>query len=117
MLLKELLDTGQVEEAKGVLDQPVGGLVYDSRSVKRGDVFFALPGESTDGHHFISEAVKRGAAAVVLERRVPLPQDVTWVRVGNARRKPGFSGWQQAKAEIEDLSETSRWIRRPAPGS
>ncbi len=89
MWLKDLLGTGHVEEVKGVVDQPVAGLVYDSRRVKRGDVFFALPGESTDGHHFIAEAVERGATAVVLERRVPLPQDVTWVRVENVRRTMG----------------------------
>jgi len=30
-----------------------------------------------------------------------------------AHLEPGFSGWQKAEAEIEDVASTSRWIRRP----
>lgn len=89
MRLKDLLETGHVEEAEGVLDQQVAGLVYDSRKVKRGDIFFALPGTSTDGHGYVAEAVERGAAAVVLERKLPLTEDVTWIRVRNVRRTMG----------------------------
>jgi rhodanese-related sulfurtransferase len=33
-----------------------------------------------------------------------------------AHLEPGFSGWQKAEAEIEDVSATSRWIRRPKQG-
>ena len=49
-------------------DPEIGALSYDSRSVGRGDCFFAVRGESSDGHDFIDEAVKAGAAAVVCER-------------------------------------------------
>ncbi|MFO8034245.1 MAG: UDP-N-acetylmuramoyl-L-alanyl-D-glutamate--2,6-diaminopimelate ligase [Candidatus Bipolaricaulota bacterium] len=48
----------------------VQGLAWDSRRVNPGDLFFALPGRRTDGHAFISEAVSRGAVAVVCQRRV-----------------------------------------------
>ena len=41
----------------------------DSRQVQAGDVFFALSGERFDGHDFLHEAARKGAAAVVLERR------------------------------------------------
>jgi UDP-N-acetylmuramoyl-L-alanyl-D-glutamate--2,6-diaminopimelate ligase len=43
----------------------VGALVFDSRAVQPGDLFFALQGESVDGHRYIPAAVQRGAAAVV----------------------------------------------------
>ena len=89
MWLKELLDTEHVEEVQGDLDRQVGGLAYDSRRVRDGDIFFALPGTVTDGHDFVDDAVERGAAAVVVERRVPLPRKVTWVRVQNVRRTMG----------------------------
>ncbi len=39
----------------------------DSRSVGRGQVFFALRGERFDGHEFVREALAEGAAAVVVE--------------------------------------------------
>ncbi len=41
----------------------------DSREVKPGGVFFALRGAEMDGHRFIADAVERGAAAVIVERR------------------------------------------------
>jgi UDP-N-acetylmuramoyl-L-alanyl-D-glutamate--2,6-diaminopimelate ligase len=53
---------------------PGGRLVSDSRRVKRGDVFFAYPGEGpADGRNYIASALEKGAAAVVYEAR-----DFTW---------------------------------------
>lgn len=46
------------------------GITFDSRAVARDDLFFALKGESTDGHGFVAEAMKRGAAAAVVSRDV-----------------------------------------------
>ena len=45
----------------------VGGLAFDSRSVRRGDLFFALPGTHTSGNIYIPDALTAGAAAVVYE--------------------------------------------------
>ncbi|MCL5020980.1 MAG: UDP-N-acetylmuramoyl-tripeptide--D-alanyl-D-alanine ligase [Bacteroidetes bacterium] len=41
----------------------------DSRTVGRGEVFFALRGEKFDGHNFVSTAVKKGAACAVVDRK------------------------------------------------
>ncbi len=90
MRLKELLDAVEVEETQGNMDQPVTGLAYDSRQVEKGYVFFAVRGERADGHDFTQQAFERGAAAVVVERRITLPQDATWVRVRNGRRAMGI---------------------------
>jgi UDP-N-acetylmuramoyl-L-alanyl-D-glutamate--2,6-diaminopimelate ligase len=40
----------------------------DSRRVRPGDLFAALPGDRYDGHQFIAEAIRRGAASVLCER-------------------------------------------------
>ena len=48
------------------LSLPISGLASDSRAVKPGDLFVALPGVSTDGSHFIADAIARGAAAVLV---------------------------------------------------
>ncbi|QOY95383.1 UDP-N-acetylmuramoyl-L-alanyl-D-glutamate--2,6-diaminopimelate ligase [Massilia sp. UMI-21] len=46
---------------------PGGRLVSDSRRVGKGDVFFAYPGEASDGRRYIAAAIDAGAAAVVYE--------------------------------------------------
>jgi UDP-N-acetylmuramoyl-tripeptide--D-alanyl-D-alanine ligase len=46
------------------------GVSIDSRSVATGDLFVALEGENFDGHDFAAAALDRGAAAVMLKRRV-----------------------------------------------
>jgi UDP-N-acetylmuramoyl-tripeptide--D-alanyl-D-alanine ligase len=60
---------------KGVAnaDFQVSGVEIDSRDVMPGDLFFALRGESTDGHRFLDSAFARGAAAAVVDRPVPYP--------------------------------------------
>ncbi len=47
------------------------GVTFDSRAVGKGDLFFALGGETTDGHGFVADALSRGAAAAVVARDVP----------------------------------------------
>ncbi|MFZ4078724.1 MAG: Mur ligase domain-containing protein, partial [Microbacteriaceae bacterium] len=42
----------------------------DSRMIEPGGIFFAKPGEFTDGHNFVGQAVERGAALLVVNRRV-----------------------------------------------
>jgi len=65
----------------------VGGVTADSRAVKPGDVFVALPGTKADGLAFAAQAVAAGAVAVVAERApsTPLP-GALFVKVENARR-------------------------------
>jgi len=46
------------------------GVTFDSRAVAAGDLFIALKGETTDGHGFVGEAMRRGAAAAVVSRDV-----------------------------------------------
>lgn len=56
------------------LAHPDTHLRLDSREVKPGDIFVAVPGGHVDGRHFIPVAVARGAAAVLLEEpQAPLP--------------------------------------------
>lgn len=54
----------------------VTGVAIDSRAVRPGDLFVALPGERVDGHEFVVQAVTAGAAAALVSRtvRAELPQ-------------------------------------------
>ncbi len=51
----------------------VSGVEIDSRDVQPGDLFFALKGETMDGHRFVEGAFAKGAAAVVADRPVDGP--------------------------------------------
>lgn len=43
----------------------VTGLCFDSRKVKKGNMYFCLPGMSHDGHEFIEQAINNGAVCIV----------------------------------------------------
>jgi UDP-N-acetylmuramoyl-tripeptide--D-alanyl-D-alanine ligase len=53
------------------------GVSTDSRSIKSGELFFALRGERFDGHRFIAEALKRGGTGGVVEQEFERFSDKT----------------------------------------
>lgn len=59
-------------------DGSCAGVSIDSRTIKPGELFFALRGERFDGHAFIAAAAGRGAAGAVVEKAgdAPIPQIV-----------------------------------------
>ena len=63
---KELSEVGQVIGTVERVTQPKA--VIDSRKIVGGEIFFALKGERTDGHNFVEEALRRGAALAVVSR-------------------------------------------------
>src|SRR6056297_1467921 len=85
--LTALLAKINIIEQHGPSDPLVTDLVYDSREVQQGSLFFALKGLHSDGHDYIEKAIAQGAAAVV--HSDPLPhyaRDVAYLRVENSRR-------------------------------
>jgi len=50
----------------------ITGLAIDSRRIKSGDLFAALPGARADGHDFASVAMDQGAAALLVQRQVEI---------------------------------------------
>jgi UDP-N-acetylmuramoyl-L-alanyl-D-glutamate--2,6-diaminopimelate ligase len=67
--LSRLLEGVEVLEAPPT-DPEVTGLCYDSRRLKPGDCFVAIPGTHTDGHRYVETALRDGAVAAVVQRRV-----------------------------------------------
>jgi UDP-N-acetylmuramoyl-L-alanyl-D-glutamate--2,6-diaminopimelate ligase len=71
-------------------DPPVTGICLDSRRVATGDLFFALRGAKDDGTRHASEAVERGAVAIVADAgSPPAAGETPWVRVDEARLAMG----------------------------
>ena len=71
-----LWDAARIAAATGGVasaDFQASGVEIDSRDVMPGDLFFALKGESMDGHRFIDAAFAKGAVAVVVDRPIEGP--------------------------------------------
>ena len=84
MKLSELLRDIEVLEMAASPDLEIGGVCYDSRNVKPGDLFVAITGYETDGHIYIPKAVAQGAQVVICEK-VP-EMDIPYVRVASTRK-------------------------------
>jgi UDP-N-acetylmuramoyl-L-alanyl-D-glutamate--2,6-diaminopimelate ligase len=74
-------------ELTGDPDVEVDAITHDSRRVAPGACFACIPGAVTDGHEHAPEAVARGAAALLVERILPL--DVAQARVPSVRAALG----------------------------
>ena len=76
MKLGALLEATKIAVPEGAAAVDVRQIAYDSRRVKDGALFVAIPGFHRDGHAFAQEAVAKGAVAVVAEHpidvRVPV---------------------------------------------
>ncbi|MCL4455915.1 MAG: UDP-N-acetylmuramoyl-L-alanyl-D-glutamate--2,6-diaminopimelate ligase [Nitrospirae bacterium] len=91
MKIKDILTDGF--NVNGDIEKNISGIAYDSRSVKGGDLFVAVKGENFDGHAFIEDAIKKGAKAVIYERKaigdrqeaIKKYPDVVWIGVEDGR--------------------------------
>src|ERR1700754_702165 len=52
----------------GALPPDTNGISIDSRSLGRGDAFFAIQGDNRDGHDFVENALKAGAGLAIVAR-------------------------------------------------
>jgi len=81
----------------------ISGVTADSRAVRPGHLFVAIPGTKADGLQYVGKAIAAGAAGIVAERAPEaLPADVAFVQVPNARRA---------------LALTAAWLHPRQPGT
>ena len=85
MKLKRLIEALPGAIPDSTLDREITGIAYDSRRVTPGMLFVAIPGHHTDGHEFISNAVERGAAAIMCERNGFSHPRATQIKVPDVR--------------------------------
>lgn len=86
-VLSELLKEISYECVCGTTERDITDVIYDSRKVTEGSLFVCIPGAKADGHRFAADAVRAGAAALLVEHEVELPEgaDVTIIRVADVR--------------------------------
>jgi UDP-N-acetylmuramyl pentapeptide synthase len=89
--LGEILAATGGKVARPGRSEAYGEIVTDSKQVKRNSVFIALKGERHDAHGFVADAVRRGAACVVVHRALPPATfgSATTVRVADTLRALG----------------------------
>ncbi len=70
MTLSKLLANTEVLNVQGNIDIKVSGIAFNSAEVKPGDVFVCISGFKTDGHKYVSDALEKGAVAIVAEKLI-----------------------------------------------
>ena len=63
-------DAARAMNGQSAGDWAATGVSIDSRTVQKGDLFFAIQGDNSDGHAYVADAIRRGAAAAVVSRPV-----------------------------------------------
>lgn len=56
-------------------DVQINGVTIDSRKIEAGQLFIPFKGERTDGHQYVADAIKKGAAAAFWQKDVPNPPE------------------------------------------
>ena len=64
---------------------PVADVTHDSRQARAGTLFVAIRGLTMDGHRFIDDVMRRGAAGVISELDAPEEFPGAWLKVADAR--------------------------------
>jgi UDP-N-acetylmuramoyl-L-alanyl-D-glutamate--2,6-diaminopimelate ligase len=110
MKLSELMRDYKFSPTLISSDPDIKGIVSDSRLVNPGNLFVALAGESTDGHLYISDAITRGAVAVVgtkpaISLKVPYLQ-VEDSRVALPQLAAAFYGFPARKLTVIGVTGT-----------
>ena len=72
MLLGNLLGSARKKYRK----ISVEGICFDSRKVKKKDIFFAIRGNQTSGTRFIEDAISKGASAIVSNEKIKYKNDI-----------------------------------------
>jgi len=90
MRLKQLIDGIEIVDFQGDPDLEITNIAYDSRAIGPSALFVALKGHAEDGHHFIGDAISKGALALVLElplrpRAFPNENGVAMIQVPDSR--------------------------------
>ena len=79
------------------------GVSSDSRSIKKGNIFFAIPGNEIDGSRFINQAIKKGAAAIVVPSysKERYPKNTTVIKAKDIRKSLSLLAFEINKNNIE----------------
>ena len=65
---------------------PIKGISFDSRKVKKGDIFFSIVGYKKSSSEYVSEAILKGASVIVSDKKIKYPNfKIPYILVKDAR--------------------------------
>jgi UDP-N-acetylmuramoyl-L-alanyl-D-glutamate--2,6-diaminopimelate ligase len=86
MKFKQIIKSINYNQLQDRGNPDIDYITYDSRKVKPHTLFVAVPGQKSDGHSFISQAVSRGASAVIGEKNSPAYiNKISYIQVPDSR--------------------------------
>ena len=90
MELKKILVGMEGLKVRGDLDIEISGIENNSKNVKKGNLFVAIKGFSTDGHQYVENAIENGANAIMIQegcniKDINIPENVTVVMAKDTR--------------------------------
>lgn len=111
MKLNHLLERLDYEVIQGSDEIEVTTLVNDSRKAEDGSVFVCISGAVSDGHKYAADVASRGAAALVVEKEVEVPETVTVIRVKDTRyalalMSAAYFGYPAEKLKVIGITGT-----------
>ncbi len=63
------------------------GISFNSKDIKKDNIFFAIKGNNFDGNKFISIAIKKGSKVIISEKRITnLQKDILFIHTKNVRK-------------------------------
>lgn len=112
-ILKDILYKVALTEVIGDTNISISSVQFDSRKVKEGCLFIAVKGLTVDGHDFIDQTIKNGAAAIICEY---LPEKIhkgiTYLKVKDSGEALGiiasnFYGQPSSKLKLVGVTGTN----------
>ena len=85
MKLSSLLEKLSYSVLQGSVDTEITDIINDSRKAVPGSLFFCIKGAVSDGHAYAKDVAAKGAAALIVQEPVDVPESVTVIRVEDTR--------------------------------
>ena len=111
MRLDKLLERLDYKVLQGTDQTEITTLINDSRKAEKGSVFVCISGAVSDGHSYAADVAAKGAAALVVEHNVDVPEDVTVILVKDTRyalalMSAAYFGYPAEKMKIIGITGT-----------
>ena len=103
--LSQLIETFTYESiSNSSINTIISSLAFDSRNVKLGSLFFALPGTHVHGNAFIAKAIEKGAVAIIYQDDLPNEALLAASQYENVNRCLGTANFGASMDQEMDLN-------------
>lgn len=110
--LEDIAAYTAISEWSGPKSAAVAEIVFDSRKAKANSLFVAIKGTKSDGHDFIQKVIEAGCTAIVTERKIDVPENMTQLVVADSSKALGelahaFYGFPSREITLVGITGTN----------